>query len=141
MPFPALILLLACCFAVMAQAVAAPSARFSRSPSAEVCAFRFADAGNSTSVLQAGAKSKAVEMRRVIVTLRLEGSAPTDEVAIAAVQDRIISSVTKLGATVERKFPNLPQLVLTVTPQALAELRKSSDVISVHDDRPQPPTR
>ena len=125
----------------MAQAMAAPSAELSRSPGGEVYAFRFADAGNSTLVLQAGAKSKAVEMRRVIVTLRLEGSAPTDEVAIAAVQDRIISNVTKLGATVERKFPNLPQLVLTVTPQALAELRKSSDVISVHEDRPQTPAR
>ena len=141
MPFPALILPLTCCLAVMAELVAAPLAEHSRTSGEKVYAFRFADAGNSTLMRQAEAKSKAVEMRRVIVTLRLEGSAPTDEVAIAAVQDRIISAVTKLGATVERKFSNLPQLVLTVTPQALVELRRNSDVVSVHEDRPQPPAR
>lgn len=90
---------------------------------------------------QTRVKGKAVEMRRVIVTLRLDGYNPTDEVAIAAVQDRIISAVTKLGATVERRYPNIPQLSLTVSPQALVELRRSPDVISVHEDVPHPPTR
>ncbi len=65
----------------------------------------------------------------------------TDKNAIALVQDRIISTATKLGATVERKYPNIPQLALTVTSEALAELRKSADVISIHEDVPQPPTR
>lgn len=86
-------------------------------------------------------KGKAEEMRRVIVTLRLEGYAATNEVAIAAVQNRVILAVAKMGATVERKYSNIPQLALTVTPQALAELRRNADVISIHEDLPQPPAR
>lgn len=85
-------------------------------------------------------KGKVVATHRVIVTLRIDGNA-ADKNAVTVVQDRIIATVTKLGATVERRYSNIPQLALAVTPQALAELRKSSDVLSIHEDIPQPPMK
>lgn len=123
MPYPALKLPLVCCVLIGAESVAAPAVEQSEIARKEAQAL---DAGAIAILRQARAKDKAGEMRRVIVTLRLEGIEPTNKVAIAELQDRIMSVVTKLGATVERKYTNMPQLALTVTPQALAELRRSN---------------
>lgn len=135
MLYPGLNLLLICAAILAALAI-------SRSTGQSQAKGERGQAYNANTIVQPViVKEKAEEMRRVIVTLRLEGYAATNEVAIAAVQNRVILAVSKMGATVERKYSNIPQLALSVTPQALAELRRNADVISIHEDLPQPPAR
>ena len=122
MPHPALISPLICRVAMVADAAAVPSVEQSGTVGEKAQAF---DAGATTIMHAAEVTGKAGELRRVIVTLRLDGYEPTNKVAIAAVQDRIISAVTKPGVTVERKYFNTPRIALTLTPQALAELRRA----------------
>lgn len=80
-------------------------------------------------------------MHRIIVTLKLGSITPGDAVAIAALQDRVLSALGTSGVTVNRKYSHLPQMALSLSPEALSRLRAHPDVASVADDGLSSPTR
>jgi hypothetical protein len=74
-------------------------------------------------------------MQRVIVTLKGVGGTAA-QAAIAAAQDRLVADLRRQGHTVvvDRKFPFTPQIVLTVSAQAVQALRQNSSVVGVETD-------
>jgi len=81
-------------------------------------------------------QNKRREMMRVIVTLKSRpGDAPAD------LQDRVLADVAPLGVRVLRKYSHLPQMALSVSPEALEALQNHSGVAAVQADSLSAPTQ